>query len=84
MIIKPNAKEIARADDGLTIVVRPAAEGGYNTALVILDGEPIWKVHHVDHKYEIREEIASDLRMANKCAIGGWMARKSRERNYYR
>ena len=30
MIIKPNAKEIARADDGLTIVVRPAAEGGYN------------------------------------------------------
>lgn len=85
MLIKPNAKEIARADtDGLTVVVRPASEGGYNVFLVgAKDNGFVWWSNHVDNKYEIRREIAESLRMANKCAIGEQMSRKSRDRNFY-
>jgi hypothetical protein len=93
MNIKPNQKEIARADtDGLTIVVRPSSGGGYSIFLIDINAETedgcpnnsnVYWAYHADHKYEIRKQVAESLRMANKCAIGESMPRKSRVRNFY-
>lgn len=79
--IIPNAKEIARADGDHTTVVRPNPKGGYNVAVVKLDGTPVFKIQHVATKAEIGPALASDLRMMDKCAMGGPMADASRHRS---
>lgn len=75
-------KEISRADNGYTAVVRPNREkGGWNVAIVsIKTGRPVFKFHHVLSKKDMVAELASDLRMMNKCGFDCKMADASRHR----
>jgi hypothetical protein len=79
-MIKPNAKEVARADGGFACVSRPAAGGGFNVAVVHLDGTPVFKIQHVETKDQIGKAIACDLRMIDKCGFNCPMADASRHR----
>ncbi len=82
-LITLSAKEIARADGDLTTVVRPQARGGYLVGLVrVSTRRPVFRMSKVDTKAEIGEALASDLRMAAKCAFPGNMCRASRKRAY--
>ncbi len=82
-VMKPNAKEIARGSHGYTAVVRPAAGGGWNAAVVdIRTGIPIFKVRHCASQAQVQSELASDLRMMDKTGFPG-MAGPSRDRNYF-
>lgn len=80
----PNAKEISRACNGYTAVVRPNKEkGGWNAAVVdVKSGEPIFKVTHCETKEEIGAALRSDLRMMDKCGFRCEMAFASRHRNF--
>lgn len=82
--MKPNAKEIARASNGYTAVVRPnKKKGGWNVAMVQVEtGESVFPVTCVSSKEEIGKAIASDLRMMDKCAFPVPMADHSRHRAY--
>lgn len=81
--MKPNAKELSRADNGFTAVVRPNPKGGWNVVIVsIYTFLPVFKVNHAQTKEEIAQIIADDLRMMDKCGYSIDMAEASRDRNY--
>jgi hypothetical protein len=80
----PNAKEIARADNGYTAVVRPNKDkGGWNVAIVnIQTCKPVFQIAHVERKEDIAQALASDLRMMDKCGFKCNLATSSRQRNF--
>jgi len=74
-------KEIQRACDGLTVVVRlQASTNLYMVAAVnVQTGLPVFKPSMVS-KSEIHKAVRTELRMASKCGMGGSMADASRFR----
>lgn len=80
--MKPNAKEITRASNGYTAVVRPNREkGGWNVAMVCVStGKPIFKISHCETKDTIGQALREDLRMMDKCGMLCDMASASRDR----
>lgn len=81
-VMRPNAKELARASGGYTVVVRPnRKKGGWNVAVIEVEScKPFNKVRHVEDKSQIAKEIASDLRMLDKMGSPSPMADASRMR----
>lgn len=80
--IRLTPKELARADEGWTIVVRPQASGKIMVAAVNVEtGMPFGpKVPFVDDQSEIQEAARQILRMLSKMGMGGNMADASRMR----
>lgn len=75
-------KEIARGDEGWTIVVRPQSSGKIMVAAINVEtGMPFGrKVPFVDDRSEIQEAAQQELRMLSKMGMGGNMADASRMR----
>jgi len=80
--IQLTPKEIARADEGYTVVVRPQPDGTQMvSAVAVATGKPVWpKVIYVDDPSEIRLAVHDMLRMMNKTGFPGGMADRSRDR----
>ena len=84
MPVNLTLKELGRADGGYTVVVRPnRSKGGWNVMIVrVATRRPVFQTRHVESKDQIPKEIASDLRMLNKCGSDSNMADASRTRNF--
>ena len=76
-------KEIKRACEGYTIVVRPCSKGGYNVFPVrVCDAQPTGWARHVDSKMGIPQAITSICRDLDKfMGQGGKMSSSGRMRN---
>ena len=83
--IRLQSKEISRADNGITIIVRPQSEGGYMIAAVRIEGESGVLLgraftEYVDDKNEIAGAAKEVARWLSKMNIGE-MGDASRHRN---
>jgi len=83
--IRLQPKEISRADNGITIIVRPQSEGGYMIAAVRIEGESGVLLgraftEYVDDKNEIAGAAKEVARWLSKMNIGE-MGDASRHRN---
>ena len=77
-------KEIRRASNGLTVVVRPQVTGLYMVAVVRVEtGLPCLRPSYVEWS-GIRGAVKSELRMIDKCGFNCPMADASRHRNFCR
>jgi len=80
--MKLTSKEIGRASEGLTVVVRPQANGKYLVAVVRVEtSRPVMRPSIVKAS-EVRQAIKNDLRMIDKCGFDCPMADASRTRNF--
>lgn len=78
--INITAKELARSDEGLTIVVRRQPSGLYMVAAVSLSTcLPIFRPSFVA-KQDIGQAAQQELRMADKCGRSSGLTDSSRHR----
>lgn len=78
----PNHKEVERACNGKTVVVRPNRSlGGWSGALVdVTTGKPVFKIRRAVTRHELMVQIRDDLRMYDKMGTNNPMASASRTR----
>jgi hypothetical protein len=83
--IRLRPTEVARADNGITIVVRPQAAGGYMVAAVRIEGEtglPLGRAftEMVAAKAEVARAVAEVARWLDKAGVLTRMGGASRKR----
>lgn len=78
--MKLRTSEILRECNGLTVVVRPNSAGVFVATVSIWDDTIIFS--HIVKDGEVGKEIASQLRMIDKCSSRYPMASSSRSRNF--
>ena len=79
--IRLTPKELARADEGWTIVRRPQPNGLWMVAAIdVKTGLPFGAKVPIVGKEDTKEAVRQELRMLNKMGLGGDMAAASRHR----
>ena len=83
--VRLTPKEVSRADNGYTVVVRPQDKGGYMVAVVKVDGQvgqPMGRAftQYVDDKSEIASATKEVVRMLSKLGYPGDMGDATRDR----